>query len=186
MVFQNKQLSLLKSLLVFFLIFIFFSCSSTKESVIDLRNSQIIAGFHKDAKYRIGITRKVDVPVDEFNLFKEDSLGLSFEDDSTDISHNPRLAFVSFSSSNYSTTKGITKGDSPQKAERIYGKPLATEINYWEDHQHNIGYVYYGLFYKNMTFITDRDHKKIKIIVVGNYKEFDPVLNKKYIKKQIR
>jgi hypothetical protein len=37
-----------------------------------------------------------------------------------------------------------------------------------------------------MTFITDRDHKKIKIIVVGNYKEFDPVLNKKYIKKQIR
>ena len=110
-----------------------------------------------------------------------DDLEFLFADDLEKGAQKGKIVVVGVGGK-YATSKGIRTGDSVQKALKIYGKPKAMILDYGKDD--HIHWIFHGLFYKNLTFLTDPSFTTIIAIVVGKQKEFDVDLNKRYIKKR--
>lgn len=163
-----------KITLVLVVIPFFLSCSSIKESVVDVASGQKIAGYDKDCKFRIGKTTKEEISPTDLASFEKDSVKFLF----TEGTHGKMLG-VGFSG-NFSTSKGLKSGDPVEKALRIYGKPIAAELDYGKDEVNRIHWVFHGLFYKNFSVFTDSDLKTVIGISIGA----GPNLSKRIVKKK--
>lgn len=170
----------MKQLVIFsMLILSFLSCSTIKESVIDSETGVKIAGYDKDCIFRIGKTKREDISEDQIEYYKKDSLLFGF---SIKPQNAPQQCIMisAGASGKYATTKGIKSGDSIEKALKVYGKPKARVIDYGKDEKHGIHWVYYGLFYENLSFVTIDESSSI-IIGFAVTKGFG--FEKKYIRR---
>lgn len=159
------------------------SCSTIKESVIDTDTSLKIAGYGKDCLFRIGETERSEIPEVQLEKLKKDSLTFLFADDPKKGKQKGKIISIGIGGK-YATSKGITSGDSVQKALKAYGKPKAMIFDFGKDEEHRIHWIFHGLFYDNLAIFTDSSFTTIIGIVVGKQKEFDVDLNKRYIKKR--
>jgi hypothetical protein len=164
----------------FLIIMCCISCSPIKESFIDLETGQKIAGYDKDCMYSIGRTNKSDIGNDEIDKMKH-KLYFFFADDERQAIPLGKLVAVS-GSPNMVTQKGIKAGDSVEKALKAYGKPKARVIDYGMDANGYVWWIFHGLFYENLTIVTDESYDKVLGVTIGRRKEFDIKLQKKYIR----
>jgi hypothetical protein len=170
---------------IIIVIMVFGSCSGIKESVVDINTGKKVAGYSQDCNYQLGKTKRSDLSIAEWEKLQKDGLGFGFSNNYAQKSPDDYLTGVGFNG-HYSTSKGVKVNDPAQKALATYGKPKAMILDYGKNEESHIHWVYHGLFYKNLTFLTDSSFNTILGIVVGYESMFDPSLNKKYIKKQIR
>jgi hypothetical protein len=156
-----------------------YSCSGIKESIIDPETGAKIAGFDKNCLYHIGKTKRGDLSNEQVEFYKKDSLLFSF---SMEPQNAPQecVMISAGASGKYVTTKGIKSGDPIEKILKTYGKPKARVVDYGKDEKHGIHWVYYGLFYENLSFFTT-DESSPRIIGFSVTKGFG--FEKKYIKK---
>ncbi|MFN0035905.1 MAG: hypothetical protein ACKVUS_12650 [Saprospiraceae bacterium] len=159
------------------IIFSYYSCSSTKETIVNSLTGEKAVGYDKDCLYRIGKTPKNEIPQEVIDSYKRDSLYLVFNYASFGQESDRLLS--AWAGGKFVTSKGIKPGDKVEQALNIYGKPKATRLEYWKDEQHRIKWEFHGLFYQNLALITDSTFTTILGISVGNQFETD----KKYIKE---
>ena len=159
-----------------FVVLTFYSCFPINEIIIDTETGSKIAGHDKNCVFRIGKTKRSEIPEEQIIQLKS-TLSFRFADDSQKGAQQGKIVSVGFAG-RYATSSGIKAGDPVQKAIKAYGKPKAMILDYGEDH--NVHWILYGLFYENLAFVTDSAFTTIKGGVIG--KEFD--LSKKYIKKR--
>jgi hypothetical protein len=156
----------------------FASCISNRESIIDTRTGQKIAGYSKNCKYRIGKTEKTDIAESDILKLKSEELEFKFKQDTKTGTQTGEIISIA-AAGKFATQKGIKSGDSIEKVLKIYGEPKARVLDYGIDEQHGIHFEISGIFYENLTFFTDSTLKYITGFTIGN--EFN--LNKKYVKK---
>ena len=85
---------------------------------------------------------------------------------------------IGYTTPKYSTSKGISPGDSVSKVISVYGQPKATHVDYGVQ-DNSIHWEYKGLFYDHLTFFVDSSFTQVSSISLGN--QFS--LKKKYIKE---
>ncbi len=163
----------------FALIFLCSSCSGIKESIINSENNTKIAGYDEDCLFRIGKTKMADITEERIAYYKKDSLLFGFSMEPQNAPQQGILISVG-GSGKYATTKGIKSGDSIENVLKIYGQPKARVIDYGKDEKHGVHWVYYGLFYENLSFFTT-DESSTVIIGFSVTKGFG--FDKKYIKR---
>ena len=56
----------------------FYSCSSTKETIVNSLTGEQVAGYGDGCRYRIGKTHKSEIPQEVVDAYKRDSLYLVF------------------------------------------------------------------------------------------------------------
>lgn len=173
-------MKILINYIIFAIIIFNVACSPLKEYIIDTQTGEKVVGYTADCKYRIGKTKKADFPQIFWDQIIKDSssIQLSFNYVSY-YTESKTLLSGGSANSRFSTSRGLKPGDSIEKALKLYGKPVATDLLYWEDKQHRIRWSFEGLFYKNMAFGIDKNKKIVIGISVGN--EFE--VNKKYRRK---
>ena len=129
------------------------ACTGPRETIINAETKEKIIGYSADCKYQIGKTRKSEVSDELMKKLNADSLYLGFNDAAFNIAHETLLG--GGGTGKYISSKGLKGGDSLAKALRLYGKPIATDIEYWSDEQHRIKWSFEGLFYKDMVILID-------------------------------
>ena len=147
------------------------SCSPVRETLVDANTGARIAGFDKKCLYRIGKTYKQDLGEDKINNLQADGLHFLFEKVQPSGNREGVLIGVSSSSGKYQTRKGIKVGDSIKKAKEIYGGPKVDHIDFGKDENARFNFIFYGLFYEHLTFMT-KSKEEDKIIGIGITKKF--------------
>jgi hypothetical protein len=150
-----------------FLVLFLQACASNrniKEYIIDTKYNQAIGGYKKGTLFEINREYW-------YKDYISDSLTVE-----TDIFPNvdrktSKLYRIDFNGNNnhrYTTSKGIKVGDSSQKVEKIYGKPIARKFSpgYLPG-----GYLleFPGLLYKNMFFLIDSSTQQVTAFSIGDF-----------------
>lgn len=154
------------------------SCSSIRESVIDLKTGEKVAGYDKNCNFQIGKTKRSEISEERLGQLKKDNLTFRFADDPKKGAQKGQMISVA-ANGKYATSKGLRAGDSVQKALKIYGKPKAKILDYGRDEGHHIHWVLHGLFYKDFAIFTDTSFTTILGFTIGEELNLD----KRFIKK---
>ncbi len=158
------------------LIFIIFcgACSSSKEFIIDIKTGEKIVGYSSDCKYQIGKTKKSDISEYFFKQMEKDSLSIYLVFNYASNNKESETLLAGWGNSRYITSKGLKPGDNMEKAIKLYGEPIATDLLYWEDRQNHIKWRFEGLFYSNMAVLIDTSKNNVvRGVSVGNQFELD-------------
>lgn len=154
---------------LFLFLLLLSSCATSKDYIIDTSTTEKLVGFTSDCKYQIGKTNKNEISMLYSNQQGTDTtqLYLCFIDAAKNQESLTLLSGV-FGIDRFKTSKGLTIGDSREKVIRLYGKPIATELVFWEDKQHRIALRIKGLFYKNLAVVFEDDNtERIRAISLG-------------------
>ncbi len=134
---EKPVFEIMKNVYPLFIICVFFSCSSVKESIINTETGEKIIGFSHSCRYQIGKTKKSELTDDELFQMRQDSLYLIFQDFAFNFESETLIAGAGMGK--YGTAKGpLKQGDPMEKAIALYGTPIATDIEYWRDEEHGI------------------------------------------------
>lgn len=165
---------------IFLFALVFSSCIGVKETIIDVETKEKMIGFSPDCKYQIGKTKKSEYSDELIKELGEDSIYLDFRGAAFGFLGFESETLVSGSGAGkYMSSRGLKRGDSLEKALKLYGKPIATDVEYWRDMEHNIIWGCEGLFYENIAILIDTTTNTVKSISIGRAFPID----KKYRRK---
>ncbi len=153
------------------------SCATTKEYIVHVPTGQKMVGYNKDCLYQIGKTPKAAIKKAVLDSLEKDGLTLSFAYASGKPDDNVLVA--AWGVGNYSSAHHVNPGDPWDKAQKIYGKPRATMLRYWQDEKHGIDWRFEGLFYPDLAILPDSSKSEVGAVIVGKMFDVDP----KYIVK---
>ena len=143
------------------------SNKSIKEYIIDTKYNQAIGGYKKGSLFEINREYWYQDYISD-SLTVESDL---FPNVDRKTSKLYRIDFNGNNNQRYSTSKGIKVGDSSQKVEETYGKPIARKFSpgYLPG-----GYLleFQGLLYKNMFFLVDSSTQKVTAFSIGDFSHY--------------
>jgi hypothetical protein len=169
-----------KTLLFIFPLFLLFNACSIRESIIDTDRGIKIVGYDKDCVYQIGKTQKNSLPQTFLDQMGKDSLSIYLIFQYASNSRESETLIAGWTNDKYVTSRGLKSGDSMEKALKLYGKPVATDLLYWEDKEHRIRWSFEGLFYPNMAILIDTSkNNMVRGVSVGNQFEVDKKFRRK-------
>lgn len=158
---------MIKNFLVFIVfLFISTSCSSIKETFVDVQTGQKIAGYDKECPLRIGKTAKKDVSYAQIEMYESNGLYLMFLPNTESGHQDSLLLGVSTGSSRYQTLKGIKVGGDLDKAAHLYGIPKFKIIGQEAGKNDSVEIAIFGLFYNGLTFVS-KGKGSNEIIYIG-------------------
>jgi len=149
-----------------------FSCS-VKEFIKENDTGKIVAGYSKKAALQIGM------PFECKQAFIESAMKDGLIPQCVEQTGNSsKINLIYAANPKYSTSKGISPGDSVSKVISVYGKPRATHLDYGVQDK-SIHWEFRGLFYDHLTFFVDSNFLRVSSISLGD--QFS--LKRKYIKE---
>ena len=143
------------------------------------KTGEKIVGYGADCKYQIGKTSKNALPQTFLDQMGKDSLSIYLIFQYASNSRESETLLAGWTNDKYVTSRGLKSGDSVEKALKLYGKPVATDLLYWEDKEHRIRWSFEGLFYPNMAILIDTSNNIVRGVSVGNQFEVDKKFRKK-------
>ncbi|MDO8366456.1 MAG: hypothetical protein Q7T20_06640 [Saprospiraceae bacterium] len=151
----------MKTQLLFFGLIFLVSCSA-KEFIINNDTGKIVAGYSNKSGLQIGMPFECDQAIIEAGM-KEGLIPQCVEK----TGKPSKINLIYAANPKYSTSKGISPGDSVSKVINVYGKPKATLIDYGVQ-DNSIHWEFRGLFYKNLTFFVDSTFTRVSSISLGD------------------